>query len=151
LLFFIFITGCAASGPLYQEIPSYEKSEKSPLIIFRRDQFSGGAKCSIVRVDGEEIGKLSNAGFLRYWVSPGEHKISVRIGNGLELNGNAVVGETSYFEYAISLDQFNVTPGLKSAAINIGMSFQLFPVYRRMQCQICPAYMNQQPLAGLYD
>jgi hypothetical protein len=106
LLFILILAGCAAGGEKYREMPSSANAGKSQMVLFRKSQFANGGQCFVVKVDGAEIGTLSNGGYLRAWVTPGPHRVTMRVRvvtrDEIYLDWNAEADGTKFFEYAVS-------------------------------------------------
>ena len=99
------LTGCAASGPLYND---YRQSvadvgnSKARLVLYRTGESSiGAARSYRARVDGEVLGYVDHRGFNVFDVEPGAHLLQTDItdsAGACNLNFEAVAGKTHYFE-----------------------------------------------------
>lgn len=76
LLAVLFITGCAASGAKYSS-ETGATADKGNVVVYRPYRFQSGALYANVYVDGQKVGKLKNAGYLKLNVGTGKHTLRV--------------------------------------------------------------------------
>jgi len=110
----LLLAGCSATGTRFKDLPSDAFGDKARIVVFRPDSFVAKAKCFNVLVDGTDIGKLKNGGFMQYWVSPGLHAVTVPVPGGelhdliagqgrVETTVDLKAGETSYVKLTVEL------------------------------------------------
>lgn len=125
------VTGCAsATGTLYSEMPSYKSSEKFELTIFRQKQFTDGGSCYVVLLDGSEWGVLANGGFLKTFVEPGEHTITIPHldDKELEVLVQSSHADANFVEYGANLEGVGVIPAGYATISMVNMSFDMVEV-----------------------
>lgn len=72
------LSGCvSATGPSFKEVTT-TPSNKSLIYIYRPDYFRGCGLRYPVFIDNQQIGLLSNRGYLYSEVEPGQHTIKVQ-------------------------------------------------------------------------
>ena len=99
------LSSCSSSGPLYSEALTINIENKGQIVIFRQDKFKAGGACFQTVLDKERKGYLANAGFVRFDVVPGNHKIIVGA-DGEEQLINVEAGKKYFFEFSA---HFNIT------------------------------------------
>jgi len=98
------LTGCAASGPLFQPAPPPD-SGKALVYIYRPDGFMLGGRDAHIYVDNKNVVNLSAAGYTHFQVDPGSHIIKQKwpldlmTFDTLELPLEASAGETYYYRF----------------------------------------------------
>ena len=117
------LVGCAAGGALYNENNEKfaEGSTKSLIIIFRENQHVSGGACYKVYLDGQKTGVLANGGFLKIYVEPGRHAISL-LDNKLNLPLQMEAGEKNYVKYSISKEELPPTAIGAETSVNFSKS-----------------------------
>lgn len=115
------LTGCAASGPLYND---YRQSvsdvgnSKARLVLYRTgESMIASARSFRARLDGEVVGYVDHKGFNVFDVEPGAHLLQGDIADSVgacNLNFEAVAGKTHYFE---------VTPRQSSLVAGVTFGF----------------------------
>jgi hypothetical protein len=74
---FLFLSGCAATGPIFQPAPK-PRSDQALLYIYRPASFYLGARVAHFEVDGRHVAELKNRGYTALYLTPGSHKVSHR-------------------------------------------------------------------------
>ena len=103
------------------EVPA----EDSAIFIVRKKKYFGSASLVKILVDGREVGKLGIGEMERIAISPGSHKINVKIGSilqaGIGGDASAFIAEKgkSYFfiadmEAGLFAGKWSITPTTKS-------------------------------------
>jgi hypothetical protein len=74
---FIFLAGCAASGPKFHKQIEVTKApiNKSRIVFLRPDKFWFNHRDAYIKVDNSEIGALQNGGYFHIDLPPGNHSI----------------------------------------------------------------------------
>ncbi|NNF41079.1 MAG: DUF2846 domain-containing protein [Woeseiaceae bacterium] len=105
IIFFLFICGCAASGPSFSDSQAgmmLTSGETAKVVFFRTKETALYiARKAAVYIDDSKIGGTAYGGFHFHDVSPGQRRLRTEMwdspGN-CELTLNAVAGETYYFQ-----------------------------------------------------
>ena len=71
------LTGCAASGPLFEGVVPPDKG-MTTLYVYRPNNIKLGGSYPMTIIDGKEMGYLKNGGYIRADLDPGKHKIQLR-------------------------------------------------------------------------
>ena len=91
----IFISGCAAGGAKYSS-ESGATSDMTNVVIYRPYLFRSGGLYANVTIDGQQVGKLKNAGYLQFHVGRGTHTLKVG-GQTKEISISS--GEKKFFRF----------------------------------------------------
>lgn len=75
LLATLFISGCAASGVKYSS--EVGKTETTNVVVYRPYLLRSGGLYANVAIDGQQVGKLKNEGYLKFHVGNGIHTLKV--------------------------------------------------------------------------
>lgn len=109
------ISGCVTTGAKFDNSVKVD-SDKSALYLMRQSKFVGALICRPVIIDEVEKGCLTNGGFLRVDLEPGEHVITMPKVNRsdwfkeLKVNGTFNPGKIYYLEWTGELVNLNVLP-----------------------------------------
>lgn len=105
IIFFLFICGCAASGPSFSDSRAdmmLTSGEMAKVVFFRtRESALYIARKAAVYIDDSKIGGTAYGGFHYHDLSPGQHRLRVEMWDlpgDCELTLGAVAGETYYFQ-----------------------------------------------------
>lgn len=114
ILFFSFLTGCAATGEKFTGVVPFSDGF-STLYIYRESRFVGGGECPDMFLDNQDIGCLKNGGFMKVKVSPGNHILEVRkgfleSGNEPQIDFSSSAGEVIYIEWSNAVNSVIVSP-----------------------------------------
>ena len=71
------LLGCAARGAKYGGLTALD-ANSSEIIVYRPDRLQGGGVTCYVHLDGKEVARLKNAGFVLIATSPGSHELEIR-------------------------------------------------------------------------
>ena len=128
-LIFIFtatiLTSCAGTGTTNLSAINFEvPTEDSAIFIVRKKKYFGSAALVKILVDGREVGKLGVGEMERIAISPGSHKINVKIGSILQagIGGDATAfiaekGKSYFFiadiEQGFFSGKWSITPTTK--------------------------------------
>jgi len=105
LLTIVFITGCAATGPLYSEIaPSIPpvSGDKGRVYFFRADTMLGAAMTSDIRLNDRVVGKSERGSFFYVDEAPGNYTVSTATEVERQLTFTLSAGETKYVQTSVS-------------------------------------------------
>ena len=81
-----FLTACAGTGTTNLSAINLEvPSDDSAVFIIRKKKFQASLGLVKVLVDGQEVAKLGIGEMERVAISPGSHKVSVTVGDVLQL------------------------------------------------------------------
>jgi len=103
ITFALFFSACSASGPRYQSHAPGFLSDRSEIVILRQSKFGGGASSYCVIIDNQPFGELSNGGYLRKIVSPGNHTISMPLDKDLKLEIATEKNKTHFVLFQLDL------------------------------------------------
>ncbi|MCR9213091.1 MAG: DUF2846 domain-containing protein [Proteobacteria bacterium] len=73
----MFLSACAAGGPLYTEgaHSAQVDPDKSRVFMYRVKQFKLSGVIATILDNGEDIGSITNGGYITYLADPGTHYI----------------------------------------------------------------------------
>jgi hypothetical protein len=128
LLVLMLIAGCATTDEKYSDQPADNQIGKAQLVIFRKTEFVGGGVCFSVKVDDVEIGSLSPGGYIKYWLDPGIHKITVGKSNQATTSWNAKDGERGFFQFTANLTNLSVMMVGNGSASSGTFGYSVFQV-----------------------
>jgi hypothetical protein len=123
------LTGCAASGAKFHSL-SKTPSESSEIIVYRPDRFIRGGASYQIHLDGQQIGILKNAGFIKIRTTPGSHILELKGGfmqasfRDIKTNVVSLSGERKIYRFE------PIASGpiiLASAYIGVTFSLSLVP------------------------
>ena len=105
ILFALVISGCAATGPIYQAAP--EPIETDALVyIYRPGAFAFSAQDAYFYVDGVNITDLTNEGYTWFHAPAGEHTLKQKwfgiFAKTLEKKTNWLPRQTYFYRLEIS-------------------------------------------------
>ena len=104
------LSACSATGPKYSELQKQPLDGKSEIVVYRLSQLAASGGCYRVKVDGVQVGILANGGYVRKIVDPGNHKVSIMLREGLDLEINTQPNETNYIQYNIGVSGMSAFP-----------------------------------------
>ncbi|HIN87598.1 MAG TPA: DUF2846 domain-containing protein [Nitrospinaceae bacterium] len=118
--------GCAATGPKFHELPELSKApiSKSRVIFFRPDKFWYNYRNAYIKVNGNKIGEVQNAGYFVVDLDPGKNSIeayAVASPGRYLVDVELVEGETTYFMVYIS--DVSVNAALRGGLIGQSIEF----------------------------
>jgi hypothetical protein len=149
LIVLFLVTGCGATGPIYQT-PNAPPSGYASLIIFRLPTLAAGAWPQYFWLDKTMVAKLRVEGYTQIYVKEGEHE--ARAGEDPNYRGLVVplsvkAGENYYLQYGTSVSSVFMA-GTTPITENSGM-FSL--VSHESATKELLEYHFEQPLAERVD
>jgi hypothetical protein len=97
------LIGCAASGAKYGG-PTALDPNSSEIVVYRPDRFARGGVSYLVYIDGKEVAKLKNAGFVLIPTSPGSHELEIQASafqnfKPIKVPANTTAGARLFFRF----------------------------------------------------
>jgi hypothetical protein len=95
----LLISACAATGPLYEELPP-PPDGYARIVIYRAYAFASGAHSSPFEIDKKHVADLRNDGYTYVLVRPGAHTLHC---GGKDIAIDVAARGTYYFRYQVSM------------------------------------------------
>ncbi len=109
------LVGCSATGEKFSEATLINQ-ETATVYFLRQSKFLGAAGCRDVLIDGNKVGCIKNAGFLKVEVLPGKRLINLPKvtendwANETSVEIEAEAGQLYFLEWTHELEDFYVIP-----------------------------------------
>jgi hypothetical protein len=144
VIFALMISGCAATGPTFQEASqTFSKINSNIRLVIFRTKESGiaSARTASLKIDGTQVGGVQYGGFTVVHAQPGNHQLTVDLPDTLgkcDINIEIDSSNEYYFEIKPRVESlgFGLIPTLiakgdqawSPTAKNCKGSFYIFPI-----------------------
>lgn len=119
VLFFSFLSGCAAKGPAFSKIDNLS-SDKGLVYVYRVPSIKGAAISYDIKVGENVITTLKNGGYFPYQTNPGEIEFSAATEAKSAITLDVEAGQTYYIKGSLSVGFLMGRPHLSVVPNDLG-------------------------------